>query len=161
MAENTKSRFYYLDAFKFFSMLIVFLCHLRMAFFYDKLGSIKLGKVILPNYIFSGNLAVCMFLLISVFIYARKAFKTELKSYNFFEICIKRYIRLVVPAIFVNALIFLFYSAHLFFNIDAFDDSVPYVNSWFNFGTTIKAFCKMLWADFNTCWFESGINPQL
>lgn len=142
-------------------MIMVFLCHLRMAFFYDKFGTIHFGKFALPNYIFNGNLAVCMFLLISVYLYVKKALEIESESVDFWKLSIKRYIRLFVPAVVVNLLIFILIVCHLFFNIDAYDTDVPYVNTWFNFSSPIKAFCSMLWVDVNTCLFETGYNPPL
>ena len=66
-------RTYWIDALRFFSMIIVFLSHLRMAFFIDKLNYLSIGNFRFVNYFFDGNLAVCMFLIISVFLFANKA----------------------------------------------------------------------------------------
>lgn len=162
LKDKNKSHYYWLDFLKFISMIIVFLCHLRMAFFYDKFGTIHIGRFALPNYIFSGNLAVCMFLLISVYLYVKKALEEKYGNVvDFGKLCIKRYIRLFVPAVVCNFLIFILFVCHLFFNVDAYDVEVPYVNSWFHFSTSVKAFCSMLWADVNTCLFENGSNPPL
>lgn len=162
LKDKNKSHYYWLDFLKFISMIIVFLCHLRMAFFYDKFGTIHIGRFALPNYIFRGNLAVCMFLLISVYLYVKKALEEKYGNVvDFWKLCIKRYIRLFVPAVVCNFLIFISIVFHLFFNVGAYNIEVPYVNDWFNFSSLTKAFCSMLWADANTCLFENGYNPPL
>ena len=59
-----------------------------MSFFYDKFGTIHIGRFTLPNYIFSGNLAVCMFLLISVHLYVKKAVEDESENVcDFWKLC--------------------------------------------------------------------------
>ena len=71
--ESVK-RSYTLDSIKFFSMVIVYLCHLKMSFFPEKDVSLSIANLSIPNYLFNGNLAVCMFILISVYLSAEKAF---------------------------------------------------------------------------------------
>lgn len=158
---TTAKRTYWLDGLKFISMIVVVLCHFRMAFFYDKFRSIDFNGVLFPNYFFNGNLAVCMFLLISCYLFALKAQKAENESNMDYRLVKKRFFRLWIPAVVVNLLIFVLYASHLFFNKGAYDESVPYVNDWFSFSSTVKAFGAMLWADANTCLFSNGTNPPL
>ena len=161
METLSTKRTYWLDALKFLSMIVVFLCHFRMAFFYDKFRAIDFNGVQFPNFIFNGNLAVCMFLLISCYLFALKAQKSETESNVDCRLVKKRFFRLWIPAVVVNLLIFVLYASHLFYNKGAYDESVPYVNDWFSYSSTIKAFGAMLWADVNTCLFPNGINPPL
>lgn len=154
-------RTYWLDALKFISMIVVFLCHFRMAFFYDKFRTIDCYGISFPNYLFNGNLAVCLFLLISCFLFVDKAQKNSLGLDDVYGLLKKRFFRLWIPAIVVNMLIFILYILHLFFNVGAYSDNVPYVNDWFAYSNTIKAFGSMIWADVNICLFQNGNNPPL
>ncbi|MCR4734012.1 MAG: acyltransferase family protein, partial [Treponema sp.] len=158
MSEK-RVRYYYLDALKFLSMMVVFLCHFRMAFFYDKYRTFQFGKIFIPNYLFNGNLAVCMFLLISVFIYVQK---TNSSDNDFIKVCIKRFFRFFIPVLFVNLVIFIMYLSHLFFNINISKElSVEHINSWFNFGCNIKAFVLMIYSNISVCFFQNSYNPPL
>jgi peptidoglycan/LPS O-acetylase OafA/YrhL len=161
MITAKRTHIYWLDALKFISMIVVFLCHFRMAFLYDKFRSIDFNGVLFPNYFFNGNLAVCMFLLISCYLFVLKAQKAENESNMDYRLVKKRFFRLWIPAVVVNLLIFVLYASHFFFNKGAYDESVPYVNDWFSFSSTVKAFGAMLWADANTCLFSNGTNPPL
>ncbi len=161
METLSTKRTYWLDGLKFISMIIVYLCHFQMAFFYDKFRTIDFNGVQIPNYIFNGNLAVCMFLLISCYLYVIKAHKAENEPNTDYRLVKKRFFRLWIPSVIVNLLIFVLYVSHLFFNKGVYNESVPYVNDWFSFSSTIKAFGAMLWADANICLFPNGINPPL
>lgn len=158
-------RQHWLDALKFFSMIIVFLCHFKMSFFYDKLQAININGFLLPNYFFDGNFAVCMFLLISCYLYSMKSIAmrsiTGKNAYDdLWQIVKKRYFRLCVPAIIVNTIIFFLYISHLFYNNGVYNN-VPYVDGWFSFTNIFSAFLKVCWTNISICLFPDCINPPL
>ena len=157
--ESVK-RSYTLDSIKFFSMVIVYLCHLKMSFFPEKDVSLSIANLSIPNYLFNGNLAVCMFILISVYLSAEKAFNKELNNQEIVLTMIKRYLRLFIPAFIVNIVILLMYYLGLFYNL-VYQTDAQFINSWFSFGTGIKPVLLFVYSTIELCFFGTGYNPPL
>lgn len=156
--ENKRT--YWIDSLKFLSMIMVFLCHMRLAFFPTYDAVIKIGNINIPNYLFNGNIAVCMFLVISVFLYAKKGQRKQYDRAEMFSEVSKRYIRLLIPALFVNCVILICFLLGLFYNLEM-ENFSEYSIYWFNFGSPLKALAKTFLGSISLCFFENGINPPL
>lgn len=150
----------YLDVIKFVSCMVVYLCHFRMAFCYERFGDIPIGNLRITNPLVDGNLAVCLFLAVSNFIYFSKGmsysendFANKLKN----DI-LNRYIRFFVPAAIVNFVIFIFFKLGLFLNLNTSLLSHPDIKTWFSMPK--HAVLRTLYCTVCLCFF-SGINPPL
>ena len=157
--ESVK-RSYTLDSIKFFSMVIVYLCHLKMSFFPEKDVSLCIANISIPNYFFNGNLAVCMFLFITVYLYAEKAFSKDMNNQEIILTTIKRFLRLFIPALIVNVVILIMYYFRLFYNLD-YQTDAQYIHSWFSFGNGVKPILLFIYSAIQLCFFGSGYNPPL
>ncbi|MBQ7158465.1 MAG: acyltransferase family protein [Treponema sp.] len=158
--DSSAKRICLFDALKFFSMCIVFVTHIMLSFFPKTAPEFHVGNILFPNYLTDGNLAVCMFLLISVYLFVQKAFKST-QNDTIITLFLKRYVRLAIPALIVNISIFVLYSSNLFFNRDFYDASVPFVDTWFDFSNPFSALKKLVWGILDTCLFFNAYNPPL
>lgn len=124
-----EDKIFYIDGLRGIGALIVFFCHFTFAFYYG-LYSLRpehshtatnveavIGKSPL-NIFYSGNFAVRLFLVVSGFVLCYHYFQNYEKKRLIFS-GINRYIRLVIPIIFVNLAAFVLMYLGLYKNSEA------------------------------------------
>ena len=151
----------YLDVLKFILCFIVFFSHFNMAFGSDKFGDFSVLKFIIPNPFVDGNLAVCLFLIISNYIYLLKGLSYD--DQNYFIKCksniLNRYVRLLIPAVVVNIFIYILIKFHLFYNITSTSVNHDNVLTWFNIKTW--PLFKIIYSTITLCFTRGSVNPPL
>lgn len=155
----------YIDGLKGIGALMVYFCHFVFAFYYAAYSllpesshtvsgiEIVLGKTPL-NLLYSGNAAVCLFLVFSGFVLCLSYFSTRDRS-RLKSSAWKRYFRLMPMILITNLLIFFLMYSGLYRNADV--AVITKSEAWFaGFNQFTPDFLQMLYESFVGCFLQGS-----
>lgn len=120
-----QNRLQFLDGLRGWAALVVVLCHVRSMF----ANLYPLPASLLLNFFTQGNLAICVFFVLSGFVLSIRHLRKP-DNAALAEAATARYFRLIIPIAAINALAWLLLSCHLMHNADVANLSSPSPTAW-------------------------------
>lgn len=122
--------------------VMVFMSHWHNTFYgWGFLSIDRIVKSFPFSLIYNGNLAVCIFMVLSGFLFSLKIYKSKEHDISWTELVLKRYFRLAIPIAILSAITLALSKAELFYNIQA---SKLLQNEWLSYYYNTELNWKLL-----------------